>query len=218
MLCRSLILLLGIVCWPASLARSDDASRSPLLQITPYRVVPPAEGSDPPFVESAPLPAAATAEAAPAQAQQQALRLAPPRARVERADPPPPQSPARALTTVLSSLALVVGLFLLVVWVTRRAMPKASQSLPSDVIEILGRAQLTPRQPMHLIRLGRKLILVSLTPSGVETITEVTEPAEVDHLLGLCQQNKEGSVSSSFRTALAQLGQEAPRGGFFGGS
>lgn len=218
MLCRSLIVLLGIVCWLVTPVRGDEESRSPLLPTGPFQFVAPAEGSDPRVGEPVPMAVATTPAAVPEQVQEPAMRLAPPRERVERADAPPPQSPARALTTVVSSLALVVGLFLLVVWVTRRTMPKASQSLPSDVIEILGRAQLTPRQPMHLIRLGRKLILVSLTPSGVETITEVTEPAEVDHLLGLCQQSKEGSVSSSFRTALAQLGQEAPRGGFFGGS
>jgi hypothetical protein len=88
--------------------------------------------------------------------------------------------------------------------------------LPEEVIESLGRAPLIGRQQMQLIRLGRKLILLNVTPHGAEALAEVTDPAEVDRLTGLCQQQRRGSISDSFRQVLSQYGEAPVRGGFLG--
>lgn len=109
---------------------------------------------------------------------------------------------------VTSSLAIVIGLFLLVVWFARRAMPRASLPLPSEVLEVLGKSPLTSRHHLQLIRLGRKLVLISACSDGAETLSEIDEPGEVERLVGLCQQNRPGSVSTSFRQILDQLGTQ----------
>ncbi len=113
---------------------------------------------------------------------------------------------------VMSSLAIVIGLFFLVVWVARRALPKSTTSLPTDVLEVLGRAPLGNRHNLQLIRLGRRLLLVSVTPDGAQSLTEITDPDEVNHLASLCQQQQPGSITGSFRHVLQQLGtQQAAR-------
>ncbi|MEX0587003.1 MAG: flagellar biosynthetic protein FliO, partial [Pirellulales bacterium] len=84
------------------------------------------------------------------------------------------------------SLAVVVGLFLVVVWLSRRSGGTATTPLPKEVFEVLGRAPLAPRNWAGLVRCGRKLLLVSFTPTGVDTLTEITDPAEIDRLTGLC--------------------------------
>lgn len=132
--------------------------------------------------------------------------------------PPPKQgvrdaarTPASATTTgnmatvVLSSLAIVLGLFFFVVWLSRRAFPKASVSLSSDVLELLGRAPLTSRHHLQLMRLGHRLLLVSVTPDHAEALTEITDPDEVNHLTSLCRQQQPGSITDSFRQVLHQL-------------
>ena len=50
-------------------------------------------------------------------------------------------------------------------------------SLPTDVVSVLGRVPLAARQLAELLRVGNKLVLVSLTPTGAQTLTEVTDPA-----------------------------------------
>ncbi len=105
-----------------------------------------------------------------------------------------------------SSLATVLGLFFLFVWVSRRAFPKASATLPGDVLEVLGRAPLTSRQHLQLIRLGRRLVLLSVAAERAEALSEITDPDEVHQLCGLCRQQQPGSVSDSFRQVLQQLG------------
>jgi hypothetical protein len=69
---------------------------------------------------------------------------------------------------------------------------------------------------MQLIRLGNKLILLSVTPSGAETLTEITDIDEVNRLAGLCQQGRSGSISATFRQVLSQYADEPAPGGFVG--
>lgn len=118
--------------------------------------------------------------------------------------------------TVATSLAIVITAFFLLVWLSRKASPNGLAPLPSEVVESLGRSQLTARQQMQLIRLGQKLVLLSVTSTGVETITEVTDLEEVERLCALCQRNRSGSISETFRQVLSQFGNEPPPAGFIG--
>ena len=114
-----------------------------------------------------------------------------------------------SLITVAGSLGVVLGLFLLVAWVMRRAVPGGSVLLPSEVVEVLGRAGLAAKGQVHLLRCGNKLLLVSMTPSGVETLTEITDPDEVNRLAGLCRQAQPGSATAAFRQVLQQFGGDS---------
>ena len=118
--------------------------------------------------------------------------------------------------TVVSSLAVVVGIFLLVAWVTRRAAPQSAQALPADVVQVLGRAPLAVRNTMHLVRIGNKLLLVSLTAQGASTLTEITDPQQVESLSAQCERSRPGSISATFRNVLHQFAEERAAPGFIG--
>jgi len=122
------------------------------------------------------------------------------------------------LITVISSLAIVLGLLLLCVWLLRRGMPKGSSRLPQEVVEILGQAPLTARQNVHLLRLGAKLLLVNVSPAGVETLCEIDDAQEVDRLAGLCKQSTTESTSTVFRNVFQQFSREPSQRGFLGQS
>ncbi len=116
-------------------------------------------------------------------------------------------------SVVLSSLAIVLGLFFFVVWLARRAFPKASAALPTEVLEVLGRSPLASRHNLQLIRLGKRLMLVSVTHDNAATLTEITDTDEVNHLVGLCRESQPGSIAGTFRQVLHQLGtSQATRG------
>jgi flagellar biogenesis protein FliO len=127
-----------------------------------------------------------------------------------RGEPARPAGGLPAAVTVAGSLAVVLGLFLLVAWAMRRATPRGSALLPSEVFEVLGRAHLAGRQQAHLLRCGRKLLLVSVTPAGIETLTEVTEPLEVDRLAGLCRQAQPHGATAAFRQIFQQWAPRNP--------
>ena len=135
------------------------------------------------------------------------------RQRQRRATPP---SSVRTLLTVLSSLAIVLSLFFLVIWLSRRGAPKGLRKLPRDVIEILGQTTLTPRQPIHLIHFGNKLLLVLTTPDGAKTLTEITDAGEVERIRAMCEKDKPESMSSSFRDVLSKLSSDKITSSFLG--
>jgi hypothetical protein len=68
----------------------------------------------------------------------------------------------------------------------------------------------------QLLRVGNKLVLVSLTPAGAETITEITDPVEVDRLIGLCQQFDAHSATKAFEQVFRQMSLEPVRAGLMG--
>jgi flagellar biogenesis protein FliO len=114
--------------------------------------------------------------------------------------------------TVASSLAVVLGLFLVVAWALRRATPGEAALLPGEVVEVLGRKVISQRQQLQLLRCGRKLLLVSVTADAAETLTEITDPEEVDRLAGLCRQAQPGSATATFRQVMRQFSNERTEG------
>lgn len=126
--------------------------------------------------------------------------------------------PTHSLYTIGSALAIVIGAFLLFAYAIRRSSQRAAGrgQLPPDVVSVLGRVPLAARQFAELLRVGNKLVLVSLTPGGAETLTEVTDPVEVDRLVGLCQQKNKHSTTQAFEQVFQQMSVEPATGGFLG--
>jgi flagellar biogenesis protein FliO len=118
-----------------------------------------------------------------------------------------------SLLTMGASLVLVLGLFLIVAWLLRRVTPSQVAVLPQEVFEILGRAPLASRHQVHMVRCGRKLLLLSVSPAGIETLAEINDPVEVDRLAGLCVQAQPGSASMAFRQVFQQFTSASERGG-----
>lgn len=204
---------------------------------------PTAQPSATPAIESAPIATSRKLDfnVAPS-AHQEAVRavepsgrrLAPPSARQEntklkdqksRASDGPRRLidfgiPTESMYTVATALAIVVGAFLLFAWALRRGSHgKAGRRgiLPADAVSVLGRVPLTGRQMAELLRVGNKLVLVAITPGGAETLTEVTDPIEVDRLMGMCQQHDRHSTTKAFEQVFQQLSREPAAGGFLGG-
>jgi hypothetical protein len=57
-------------------------------------------------------------------------------------------------------------------------------------------------------------LLVSVTPAGAETLTEITDPAEVDRLAGLCRGAHPSSATAAFRHVLEQFAPRRSTTGF----
>jgi flagellar biogenesis protein FliO len=109
-----------------------------------------------------------------------------------------------------------VGLFLTCAWAVKRGQKKSNRALPEGVVNVLGRVPLAARQFAELVQVGNKLVLLSVTQHGVEPLTEVTDPAEIDRLLGLCLQRHSKSTTAEFDQVFRQLAEETAPQGFLG--
>ncbi|MCY2984577.1 MAG: flagellar biosynthetic protein FliO [Planctomycetota bacterium] len=123
-----------------------------------------------------------------------------------------PKSSWGNAVSVFLSLAVVLSFFLLVAWLVKKSQPTSFLKLPGDVVQVMGRTPMAPRQQMYVVRFGSKLLLISHQPGQTQTLGEITDADEVQRLAGLCEANHPGSISNSFRDVLKQvaMGKPAP--------
>lgn len=118
----------------------------------------------------------------------------------------------KSLGTAGAGLAVVVGLFLVCAVLVKHSRGKANSVLPQEAVATLGRISLTAKHTAHLLQVGSKLVLVAISAEGIQKITEVTEPSEVDRLLGICMKSHKQSTTAEFQRVLQELSQEPARG------
>ena len=196
---------------PPPYARDQSPAAAPRLLPVGYETdafAPPAQplATRPLAAESQPLAARQFGTPDPVPLSPPSLRPALPRLSAREESSTNGRGELPSLTTVAGSLAAVLGIFFLVAWGMRRATPAGSTLLPGEVLEVLGRAPLAQRQQVSLVRCGKKLLLISTTPTGAETLTEITDPLEVDRLAGICRQGHPGSATTAFRQVFQQMG------------
>jgi len=131
------------------------------------------------------------------------IPLARPTERSKDKQPKGTASTLQMLVSIVSSLLLVVGLFLGVAWCYRKTLGTTlAGGLPKQVVNVLGRTSISARQQMVLVRFGSKLLLVSVIQGEARTLGEITDPLEVDQMLGMCESGQPGSISQSFKSLL----------------
>jgi flagellar biogenesis protein FliO len=116
-----------------------------------------------------------------------------------------PKSSWATALSMMFSLAIVLCLFFIIAWLFRRTQPNSVAKLPSEVVQVMGRTAMAPRQQVYVLRFGSKMLLVSHQPGQTQTLGEITDPEEVQRLAGLCEANQPNSISHSFRDVLRQV-------------
>lgn len=118
-----------------------------------------------------------------------------------------PSGSIGAFLSMATSLAVVLLLFLGIATLYRKTQPASGLSrLPSDVIEVLGRSPAGPRQSLVVLKFGTKLVLISQQPGQTETLSEITDPSEVERLTKLCTTHGDNQHSqNNFANVLKQV-------------
>lgn len=126
------------------------------------------------------------------------------------ADQSKSHGPAGWSTTVWS-LLFVVGLITLGArWLKSRS-PVPTRGLPSDVFELLGSKPIDQRTSVVLARCGSRLLLLNLSPHGLRTLAEISDPVEADCLAGLCRATpRDQTLADTFRTMLRKSPEPKP--------
>ena len=123
---------------------------------------------------------------------------------------PPGGSRGGGWATVLGSLGLVLGLFLVCARLLRKGMPQTARLLPKEAVETLGRMPLPGRRQGQLLRVGNKVGLVSFSAGGADVLVEIDDPTEVDRIAGLCAATDPQGATQSFRGIVEHFFREKP--------
>jgi flagellar protein FliO/FliZ len=100
--------------------------------------------------------------------------------------------------TSLGGLVAVLALVLLSAKLLRKSLPAAQKGLPPEVIRVLGRKPLDYRHTIHLVRCGSKLLVLGSSQEGLTTLSEITDPVEIDYLAGMCESRESQTLGQGF--------------------
>jgi flagellar biosynthetic protein FliO len=108
-----------------------------------------------------------------------------------------PASPGA--TRVALSLAAVLGLIVILFWAAKRFLPRRALGgqTPGGGMQLLARLPVAPKQSLLLVQVGRRLLVIGDSGTGLSTLCEITDPNEAAALIGQLQTEK-----SSFTAAL----------------
>lgn len=86
--------------------------------------------------------------------------------------------------TVLVALAVVIAAIYLLLRILRRFFPAlVPASGPAAPIRPLARFHLAPRQALHLVRCGRRLLVLGATATSVNHVATIDDSKEIDEIL-----------------------------------
>lgn len=99
-------------------------------------------------------------------------------------------------------LVMVIALVFALAWAFRKIALRFGV-VPVGSLRVVGRAALSPKNQLVLVEVGKRLVLVGVSPDRVERITEITEPIEVAGLTGKLRVPEQADSSGSFDTLLS---------------
>ncbi len=120
--------------------------------------------------------------------------------------PAPPSIPPVDLLDTLKlvvPLVVVIGLVVVAAWAFRRFAPRTSSMFSSDLMKILARTYLAPRQVLYLVRVPGKVLVIGSTQQSLTPLAEITDPAEVERLLALFEKNSPKGATETFRSFIS---------------
>lgn len=93
----------------------------------------------------------------------------------------------------------VLGLILACGAAVRKWLPQATRVSGGSAVNVLARQYLSSKQSLCLVKVGKRVVLVGVTPDAMRTLTEIDDPEEIASLAATLQRGKGESFSSALR-------------------
>lgn len=108
-------------------------------------------------------------------------------------------------TTVTAALVVVVVLILLAAKVLQKRGMLAPGELSREAVHVLGRKVIDYRNTIHLVQCGSRVLVLGSSQSGLVSLSEITEPAEVEALVEQCHAREPTSVADGWGEMIRRL-------------
>ena len=120
---------------------------------------------------------------------------------------PSRSSNSKSLVTTFGALCIVLGLFMGFLWLMKRNGGMQSNPEHAPLVEVLGSYRIGPRNDVSVVRFGSKLLALSVSGNGTETLAELDDPQEVAYLTELCGTTNSATVPWRLRQAIDNLAE-----------
>lgn len=106
----------------------------------------------------------------------------------------------RDLWPLLVVLVLVAAIALFL----KKFIPARRLMSGSQVLRIVARTHVTPKQQLMLVKLGRRMVLLGVSPERINTLSTVDDPDQVASLLGEAASSQDHSSSQAFAESMRE--------------
>ncbi|MBI4578806.1 MAG: FliO/MopB family protein [Planctomycetes bacterium] len=109
-----------------------------------------------------------------------------------------------SLLTGLWPLAAVLALIAGLAFVLRKFLPARKLLVGSDVLRVVARTHLSPKQQLVLVKLGHRLVMLGVSPERVNALMTLDDPEQVAQVMGEIAGRRPGSMSNAFAASMAE--------------
>ena len=103
------------------------------------------------------------------------------------------------LWRTIGALGLVAALIFVARYLLRRFGGRSAAVGRGGPIDVLARVPVAAKQHLLLVRFGERLVLAGSGPGALTTLSEITDPGEVERVLKSLTESQSGSFAHLFR-------------------
>lgn len=93
------------------------------------------------------------------------------------------------------SVLVVCGLFLAALYLVKKYLPGHRQLFSHPAMEVLGRTHLDQRRYVSLLRVGKRIVVVGVSPDEMRALSEITDEEEITGILEVARPKTEPGLT-----------------------
>jgi flagellar biogenesis protein FliO len=170
-------------------------------------------GAEAPGSASAAEPVAGPVAGPAPDAGEDAAVIPPPAKTIPKPDAAARTIPAGGSTTPWYrrgpvALGAVLAVIIVGAWLTRRYVPSVKTMNGAGPVQVVGRAYLSPKQTIALVQVGKRHVLVGVTPERITNLGHIRDPNESFELKVEASQPASKEPAPRFEQVLASESSE----------
>lgn len=100
-----------------------------------------------------------------------------------------------SLWSGLLAVVFMCGLFGCVLWVMKKYLPGHRQLFSHPAMEVLGRTHLDQRRYVSLLRVGKRIVVVGVSPDEMRALSEITDEDEITGIMEVARPKTEAGLT-----------------------
>ncbi len=109
---------------------------------------------------------------------------------------------AEALVEGLWPLGVVLGLILGGAVLLRRIFPKRGGADGGELIRVISRQYLSPKQSICLVRIGTRVMALGVTAERISMLSQIEDGAAASRIVGAAESGRANSMNGRFQSFL----------------
>lgn len=95
----------------------------------------------------------------------------------------------------LLSVVAICGLFVAAMFLVKKYLPGHKQLFSHPSMEVLGRTHLDQRRYVSLLRVGKRIIVLGISPDEISSLSEITDEEEITGIMEVARPKTEVGLS-----------------------